>query len=123
VHVGRLVGAVAGLALIGAATFVAVKRETIVPLLRSSLPHQEPQTPPAPTADRPAELAIESSSQTPHPIEPVTEERRPEPQPPPAPAAPAPRPLYQFTDNAGVVHITDDLATVPARYRSSVTTP
>jgi hypothetical protein len=47
----------------------------------------------------------------------------PAPAPVPAPVAAAEQRLYQFTDDQGVVHITDDLSSVPQKFRAKVTSP
>lgn len=137
VYVGRLAAAVLGVALVGGGAFVAVKRETVVPVLRSTfrqprLVATAPPTPPEAAPGRPPSAAtIEPGEPDPSlrpslPAPTITTAvivPKAPPRPPEAPAAaPAPT-LFQFTDSRGVVHVTDDLAAVPERYRSAVTNP
>lgn len=130
VHLGRLVTAGLGVALVGAGGWAAVKHETVLPLLRSTFEAARAAPSPA-VASAPAEASEPMQS---HASQPLAVEDTPPasapvsaPAPPPAPTAlPEARPqptFHQYVDTAGVVHVTDDLSTVPERYRASVTTP
>ncbi|MDP1821759.1 MAG: RDD family protein [Archangium sp.] len=107
VYVGRLVGAVAGVALIGGTVAAALNRDALLALLESPPPVVAAVTAPQPQPGRP-----QPPPPAPEPVAVVVVE-----------AAPVEKKLYQFTDDRGVVHVTDDLGTVPEKYRAKTTTP
>ena len=108
VFVGRIVGAVAGVALVAASVAGLVNREALMQVLSA------PSNTVAVVAPVAAPLAVA-----------ITPQAVPLPSAAPAPVvAPAPeKQLYQFTDAQGVLHITDDLGSVPEKYRAKVTSP
>jgi len=83
-----------------------------VPAASSALlPRPSTASPPSPEP-RPARPGPEAPPLVPETPGPTVAE--------PAPPAPASteKAVYQFTDEQGVVHVTDDLANVPERYRT-----
>lgn len=107
VYVGRIVGAVVGVAVVGLGVVGVMNREAVVPLLQAWRARPEPVAiapAPAPVpvfVPAPVVVAV-----PPEPVAEVTPEKK----------------LYQFTDAEGVVHLTDELESVPAKFRAKVTT-
>ena len=119
VYVGRIIGAVAGLALVGLSVAGVMNREAVVPLLQSWRAKVDPDA---------VAVVVPAPVPAPVPVVVVPAPVVPAPQPVVAPA-PAPEPvaevekkLYQFTDDQGVVHVTDELSSVPAKFRDKVIT-
>ena len=127
VYGGRVSGAVAALAVVGLGVAGVMNREAVGPFLESIWNGKA-----APVAIAPA------PAPTPVPVPvplPVVAAPRPVPVVPEPVIAPKPEPvvaqvvtpevekqLYQFTDDQGVLHLTDDLSSVPAKFRGKVTT-
>lgn len=109
VSVGRLVGAVLAVTLVGATVAAVINRERLLTMLEQR-PVAAIASPPAPA---PAPLPV---------VAPVPQPA-PEPALPPSPEVVPEKQLYQFTDEQGVVHVTDDLASVPEKFRSKITRP
>lgn len=124
-RVGRLVVGGLGVALVGGLVAVVLNRGAFLP---STTP--QPTVPEAVAVATPLPVLSD-------PVFHVTVELpkagsvtgpKVEAPPAPAPSLPEPKPelerrLYQFTDQYGVVHVTDDLGSVPQRFREHVTTP
>lgn len=71
-----------------------------------------PKPPPPPPSEAPPTVPPASPSSVPanSPTKPLVEPR----------SSPVPRELYRWTDEHGVVHLTDSLEDIPERYRSTV---
>ena len=118
VYVGRVIGAVAGVALVGASVVAVLNREVVVTLFHrgTDLALVVPPVPvPATLLQKPAsEPVLAVVPPPPAPEKPVPAEEKPA-------SASAEKQLYQFIDERGVVHVTDDLSTVPPKFREKVT--
>ncbi len=136
-HAGRIVGVVAAVGLVlGGLGFAT--RGVLVPWVQSVLPAQfappvvapqpapvvvapVPPTPSKPDVVVPPEPTPEPAAVEPSVVEPsVVEPSVVEPAAP-EPTAPVEKKLYQFVDDQGVVHVTDEPGNIPERYRSKVT--
>lgn len=105
VYVGRIVAVAAGLTLAGATAAVVMNREAVLAVVEKK--------PVAVIAPVPAPTPIPTPAPVAAPVA--------EPTPPAAPAVE--KQLYQFTDDQGVVHVTDELASVPEKFRPTLTSP
>lgn len=105
VYVGRIVATVAGVTLVGATVAAVINRDAVLALVKNPPQVVAAVAPPAPV---PAPI--------PGP-QPVAVVAPPVVAPPVVGAAPVEKKLYQFTDEQGVLHVTDDPATVPEKFR------
>lgn len=104
VKTGRIVGALGGVALVGAGVFALINAEAVLGTM-NGVPG--PAIAPAPVA---AVVAPAPSVPFPSVVSPTV------PPPEAAPVA-AEKKIYQFTDAQGVLHVTDDASKVPPEYR------
>jgi uncharacterized RDD family membrane protein YckC len=132
VYVGRLVGAVVGVTVVGLSVAGVMNRAVLVPWVQSFVAAKgevaavAPQpVVPAPAPVSPVLAAPVPAAPVPTPV-PAAVAVAPVPVPEPAAVKAEPeveRALYQFTDDQGVVHVTDQLSAVPEKFRSKVTAP
>ena len=120
VYVGRIFGAAAGVALVGASVVAVLNRAALVTLFhrgnevaRVVAPPVSPPLQLAPSPVREPVVAVV-------PPAPVGDAERAVPAPVAAP--PPEKKVYQYTDEHGGVHVTDDLSTVPTKFREKVIT-
>jgi uncharacterized RDD family membrane protein YckC len=102
VKTGRIVGALGGVALMGAAAFALINKEA--PFVQPPVPAPAPVV--AAVAPVPARVVAPVIARV---IAPVVAEA-------PQPGA-SEKKIYQFTDAQGVLHVTDDESKVPPEFR------
>jgi uncharacterized RDD family membrane protein YckC len=124
VYVGRIVGAVAGVAVVGVSVWGVMNREAVGPFIESLGRARPEPVAIAPVPSVPTLLPVPSApTLVPVVVAPQVVPVALVPEPPkPEPIVEVEKKLYQFTDDQGVVHITDELASVPPKFRNKVTT-
>lgn len=128
VYVGRLFGAVVGMSVVGLSVAGVMNRAVLVPWVQSYVAAKGEAGAVAPQPLGPAPAPVAPVLAAPVPADPTPTPAAVAAAPVPGPAAVKAEPeveraLYQFTDDQGVVHVTDQLSTVPEKFRSKVTTP
>ena len=99
VYVGRIVAAVAGVTLVGATVAAVINRDALLALVKNPPQFAAAVAPPPVPAPVPGPRPV--AVVAPPVVEPAAVEKK----------------LYQFTDEQGVLHVTDDPATVPEKFR------
>lgn len=119
-RVGRLVVGGLGVALVGGLVAVVLNGGAFLPSTpKPGVPEPVVVAAPVPPAPAPVFEGTVAPPKAGLGSTPTVEARPSLPAAEPEPE----RKLYQFTDQQGVVHVTDDLGSVPEKFREHVTTP
>lgn len=119
-RVGRLVVGGLGVALVGGLVAVVLNGGALLPSTpKPGVPEPVVVAAPVPPAPAPVFEVTVAPPKAGLGSTPTVEARPSLPAAEPEPE----RKLYQFTDQQGVVHVTDDLGSVPKKFREHVTTP